>query len=50
MTICKSSVATVGITYVYSLLHRTYHTHSHGEIKHAHVHIHSKSHQHEHEH
>jgi manganese/iron transport system permease protein len=49
-TIVLFGAGTAGITYVYSLLHRTYHIHSHGEIKHAHVHIHAESHQHEHEH
>lgn len=49
-TIVLFGAATAGITYVYSLLYKTYHTHSHGEIKHAHVHIHAESHKHEHEH
>jgi ABC-type Mn2+/Zn2+ transport system permease subunit len=49
-TIVLFGAGTAGISYVYSLLHRTYHIHSHGEIKHAHVHIHAESHQHEHEH
>ena len=49
-TIVLFGAATAGITHVYSLLHKTYHTHSHGEIKHAHVHIHAESHKHEHEH
>jgi manganese/iron transport system permease protein len=49
-TIVLFGAATVGITYIYSLLHRTYHTHSHGEIKHAHVHTHAESHKHEHAH
>jgi len=49
-TIVLFGAGTAGITYVYSLLHRTYHIHNHGEIKHAHVHIHAESHQHEHEH
>jgi len=48
-TIVLFGAGTAGITYVYSLLHRTYHIHNHGEIKHAHVHIHAESHQHEHE-
>jgi ABC-type Mn2+/Zn2+ transport system permease subunit len=43
-TIVLFGAATAGITYVYSLLHKTYHTHSHGEIKHAHIHIHEESH------
>jgi len=49
-TIVLFGAGTAGITYVYSLLHKTYHIHNHGEIKHAHVHIHAESHQHEHEH
>lgn len=49
-TIVLFGAVTAGITYAYSLLHKTYHIHSHGETKHAHVHIHAESHQHEHEH
>jgi ABC-type Mn2+/Zn2+ transport system permease subunit len=49
-TIVLFGAVTAGITYFYSVLHKTYHIHSHGEIKHAHVHIHAESHQHEHEH
>jgi ABC-type Mn2+/Zn2+ transport system permease subunit len=49
-TIVLFGAATVGVTYLYSRLHRLYHTHSHGDTRHAHVHIHAQSHQHEHEH
>jgi manganese/iron transport system permease protein/iron/zinc/copper transport system permease protein len=49
-TIVLFGAATVGITYLYSLLRRIFHTHTHGELRHAHVHIHAETHQHEHEH
>lgn len=49
-TIVLFGAATVGITYLYSRLHRIFHTHSHGDLRHAHVHIHAETHQHEHQH
>ena len=47
-TIVLFGASAVGIVYVYSFLHRSYHSHYHGRLKHAHPHTHDETHQHEH--
>jgi manganese/iron transport system permease protein/iron/zinc/copper transport system permease protein len=37
-----------GITAIYALIKKIFHTHSHGGISHSHPHMHTDEHRHEH--
>jgi manganese/iron transport system permease protein/iron/zinc/copper transport system permease protein len=39
-----------GITALYAVFKKIYHSHSHGGVSHSHPHLHTDEHRHEHEH
>jgi hypothetical protein len=39
-----------GITALYALFKKIYHSHSHGGVSHSHPHVHTDEHRHEHSH
>jgi manganese/iron transport system permease protein/iron/zinc/copper transport system permease protein len=49
-TIVMFITSAFGITALYAVFRKIYHSHSHGGVSHSHPHLHTDEHRHEHQH